>query len=122
MTEDEVKLARLNQALSDFGAWSNYMVITTTAAVAWGAHDGGNRFMKFGITMLAASTVLGILTLSLVPLVRQSLTPDKSSIYQVSVSWSRFGCGGTAKLETFCVWQHVLFAVGLLLYSIAVFN
>ena len=111
-----------SSALEHFRAWSNYLLVTTVAALGWVTTQQPDMVVGLRIgstTAFAASIVFGIFTLALIPLVEEQRGRDES-IYQAKVratpllisKWPRM------KLKYACWPQHVLFLVGTVLYTI----
>ena len=122
--EQALKADRKAQAIDAFKDWSNYMLVTTVAALGWVSADPGNAVIELArgacIALFALSIVLAIFTLALLPHVAERLRDDNKSIYDIEVNycvlpktWNR-----TSKLKSFCWWQHVTFLVGIVVYAI----
>jgi hypothetical protein len=115
------KLEQKLKALDAFKDWSNYLLVTTVAALGWTAKDAThfcNAWMKSGaIFLFALSTVFAILTLALIPhvaeLIKEDAAGDLPSIYYVY--WD--GWWVKLRLTYLCFPQHVLFLLGILLYA-----
>ena len=78
MTPD---MTQLIASLGFFKDWTNYLLVTTVAALGWIATkplilDGGA--LKWTIGFLCLSIVFAILTLALIPLVGEKLTAGTS--------------------------------------------
>ena len=110
------------KALDAFKDWSNYLLLTTVAAVGWTAGKDAASFsschIKTAVVLsFALSVVFAILTLALIPHVAEDIreSPDKTvpSIYRVY--WN--GWGVDLRLTRLCFPQHVLFLIGVLLYA-----
>ncbi len=126
---DESKLnvpssdARL-EALKSFKDWSNYLLVTTVAAVGWVGKQNTHPALvaSLAIWSLGISAVFGVFTLALVPLVSEQMdrASDRPSIFTVPV---QFYVGGptlrTMHLTQACRPQHLSFMLGVLLYSAA---
>jgi hypothetical protein len=116
------KLDQKLKALDAFKDWSNYLLITTVAALGWTVEKDAqpfcNSWMKSGAVLLfALSTVFAILTLALIPhvaeLIKENKAGDFPSIY--GVYWE--GWWVRLRLTYLCLPQHVLFLLGILLYA-----
>jgi hypothetical protein len=113
------------EALESFGQWSNWLLVTTVAAVGWVAKADSRDSLTaaFAVWSLGISTLFGICTLALVPLVAEQMdaVSDRSSIFVVPV---RFHAGGpalrTMYLTQACRPQHLSFILGVLLHCAAV--
>jgi hypothetical protein len=111
------------EALGHFQFWTNVLVVTAGVAVAWVAEGKPALDAWAAITatwLLALSAAFGILTLALVPPLRESLDWTTQSIYEVRVrvtplhaSWSTID----PKLGWFCLPQHLAFILGLGVYA-----
>ncbi len=111
-----------NKALEHFKDWSNYLLVTTVAALGWVATKDAPDFfcpwMKLGcVWLLALSSIFGIFTLALIPLVaeQQGATP---SFYDVNAEFQILGCSHKMRIKTVCFPQHVLFIFGILLFAV----
>ncbi len=107
------------KALDAFKDWSNYLLITTVAAVGWTAEKQPDRFctpfMKpAAVICFALSIVFAIMTLALVPHVAEDIEIKTRSIYRVY--WS--GWWVSMRLTRLCLPQHVFFLLGILFYSV----
>jgi hypothetical protein len=105
------------KALEFFKDWSNYLLVTTVAALGWVA--SGKDFpisglMAWCIWSLALSAIFGIFTLALIPLVQEQRDEASTSNYQVRAS---FWWCGRLRLMYVCFPQHVLFIAGIVLYA-----
>jgi hypothetical protein len=122
MTNDP--LEQKLKALDSFKDWTNYLLVTTVAALGWTTGKEAATFctpcMKTGaIVTFALSIVFAILVLALIPHVAEDLKapingPPPPSIYEVR--WKHWLVD--ARLTSFCLPQHVLFLVGIVLYAV----
>lgn len=111
------------KALEFFKDWSNFLLVTTVAALGWASTErhvlASAKMKRFCIWSLALSTVFGIFTLGMIPLVAQQAT-GKQSIFQEGVTfyllWVVWEVGPFT-LKLVCWPQHVLFIVGVLAYA-----
>jgi hypothetical protein len=109
------------KALDSFKDWSNYLLVTTVAALGWAAEKDAGTFctpwMKQGaVVLFALSVVFAILTLALIPHVAEDikLTDEGCpSIYQVY--WEDWFV--RLRLTRLCFPQHIFFLLGILLYA-----
>ena len=135
------------KALEFFKDWTNYLLVTTVAAIGWVAEKGiiaNHPKLRFWCLLaLGLSAVFGILTQALVPLVQEQ-RKDGVSNYQVPVTfwfwpklvrlwskpmrlWPKLGRWIPAnwnegmRLTWMCFPQHVLLIIGILLYVYAAF-
>jgi len=119
------------QALVSFKDWSNYLLVTTVAAVGWIAtgmtqapdvppipQDNPFRF-QVALWCLAVSAVFGIFALALVPLVSEQMTPKDRSIYRVRTIFRVLTIECPVYLPQVCRPQHILFMIGVLYYAAA---
>jgi hypothetical protein len=108
------------KALEAFKDWSNYLLVTTVAALGWVSTKDALCFSsvwvyKACIWSFATSIFFSILTLGLVPHIAE-LIDGKRSIYDVH--WD----GWQLKIELVhvCFPGHVSFLAGVLLYAYGV--
>ncbi len=112
------------KALDSFKDWSNYMLVTTVAALGWVASNNGAlspSATKWVVACLGLSVVFAIFTLALIPIVAEGVQAT-GSIYDVGAKFNLIylwppEC--TFKLKCVCWPQHVLFLLGIIIYSIA---
>jgi hypothetical protein len=115
------------RALDAFKDWSNYMLVTTVAALGWlsAEHphvDPTSFAIKVAIMCLTFSIVFGIFTLAAVPAVMERVNGSKKTFYDVSGKFRLAYVVGPfcpIKLKAVCWPQHVLFIVGLFAYAYA---
>ena len=107
-------------ALEAFSKWSNYLLVTTVAAVGWissGHIKFHNEFSQsLSLWCLGVSVIFGIFTLALVPLISEQAQKNDTSIYSVRVRFSVFRIPCHAYLTQACRPQHVLFIAGIIAY------
>lgn len=119
MTGLEQKL----KALECFKDWTNYLLVTTVAALGWTSAKEG-AILSFPllrsvcIWSFALSVVFGIFTLALIPHVGEDLGESDKSIYRVT--WR--GYRVPLRLGHLCMPQHLLFLTGILLYAWGTFR
>jgi len=116
LTEGDARM----QALTNFKDWSNYLLVTTVAALGWIAEHmtDPTAVDQIAIWSLAVSAVFGIFTLALVPLVAEQIASEHTSIYLVRAQFHLAGERG-AYLRQACRPQHLLFIVGVLAYAVS---
>ena len=85
-----------NNALEHFKDWTNYLLVTTVAALGWvGTKDAPDFLCPWlrlaCVWSLALSCIFGIFTLALIPLIaeQQGATP---SFYDVKPEFQILGC------------------------------
>jgi len=108
---------QLTTALKFFKDWTNYLLVTTVAALGWaaeGTHIGGTPRVLC-VWFLAVSIAFGIFTLALIPLVQEQRTVYDRSNYDVRAKF----WGGSLRLIYVCFPQHVLFIAGIITYALA---
>jgi hypothetical protein len=107
-------------ALQTFERWSNYLLVTTVAATGWVATkniDVDQPWQDAALWCFGTSIVFGILTLALIPIIAQSMSPNHVSIYQVPAKFRLVRKTlWTAYLTQTCRPQHMLFIAGIALY------
>jgi uncharacterized membrane protein len=120
----EPKVTQLLAALGFFKDWSNYLLVTTVAALGWVATKPillGSTPLVLTIGCFCASIIFAIFTLALIPIVGEGVTAKTESFYEVSakvkVIWLR-DSELAFKLKWFCLPQHVLFLAGIIIFSI----
>jgi hypothetical protein len=119
MTKQELD----TKALEFFKDWSNYLLVTTVAAVGWVAGkehaDFYSERLRAGcIVALGVSIVFGILTLAVVPLVQEQRTSEQSN-YEVDAAFATlFGWTGSCRLKSLCFPQHVFFLLAIFFYVV----
>jgi hypothetical protein len=123
------------KSLEFFKDWSNYLLVTTVAALGWVATKDrltslSPRAVRFVICALAFSVVCAMFTLALVPLVAEKITTTMAekmtttppSIYEVTPSFRllwHWGPEISMGLKTVCWPQHISFIVAIIVYAIA---
>jgi hypothetical protein len=111
----------LTKALEFFKDWSNYLLVTTVAALGWVA-SGTTTFTSHSVKpwcvwLFALSVVFGIFTLALIPLVQEQRGREKTHVSNYDVDAQFWG--GHLRLIQVCFAQHVLFIFGILTYAYA---
>jgi len=121
------KVEQRLKALNSFKDWSNYLLVTTVAALGWVAssrYPGGTGGACV-VGCLAGSIICGIFTLALVPIVSEGVSSDKS-IYETDAQFYLFYFGSKYffapkfVLKWVCWPQHVLFIIGIIIYSVTI--
>lgn len=112
-----------NEALAHFKDWSNYLLVTTVAALGWVATKDAPLFwqpwMKIAcIWSFALSAVCGIFTLALIPLVAEQ-QGETESFYKVKAKFKLFGAR-SLYMKQVCFPQHFLFIVGVVIFAVGV--
>ena len=112
------------KALEFFKDWSNYLVVTTVAAVGWIATGSNVDFSSAWVRAVcilafSLSIAFGILTLALIPLVQEQRKPDQSN-YDVAVTYRTWWpeWDGVCRLKSLCFPQHILFLLGILAFAL----
>lgn len=119
MTPD---LPQLLASLGFFKDWSNYLLVTTVAALGWVATKPlivGPLALRLTVFCLCVSIVCAMLTLALIPLVGEKLVAGRS-IYDTHVAFTVLWMWGpevTAPLKWVCWPQHVFFLAGIIIFS-----
>jgi hypothetical protein len=120
---NQADIPQLIASLGFFKDWTNYLLVTTVAALGWVATkplilDG--RALRWTIAFFCLSIVFAILTLALIPLVGERLVA-RSSIYDIKAIFTVFWLWGPeaeAKLKWVCWPQHVFFLAGIIVFSV----
>jgi hypothetical protein len=116
---------QLLKALGYFKDWSNYLLVTTVAALGWVSSKDAvlpGEWRTIIMVLFALSVVFAILTLALIPLVAEAITDESTSIYDVRGSFKLFWLWGReykAPLKAACWPQHILFIFGVMAYALA---
>ncbi|GLS31270.1 hypothetical protein SAMN04488498_11887 [Mesorhizobium albiziae] len=124
-----------SEALKLFKDWNDKLLITAVAALGWvvGNSLPGIYSLKFAsAACLALSIAFGILTLALIPLIREQWDEKHldyqlkeegraKSIYNVRpFFWSAKYLGIKPRLTNVCMPSHALFYLGIVLYVASV--
>src|SRR5215475_4938699 len=118
-------IEQILKALDMFKDWSNYLLVTTVAALGWVATTNrpniSPKALRWTIGALGASTVFGIFTLALIPLVAEGVTTDTPSFYDVvgrfNLLWM-LPPRVPLTLKWVCWPQHILFLVGIVVFTV----
>ncbi len=119
VTADKTQLIA---SLGFFKDWTNYLLVTTVAALGWVAKGDSivkGTELQWTIGFLCASVVFAIFTLALIPIVGERLE-DKISIYSVEAPFNLLWLLGprlSFRLKYVCWFQHVLFLAAVVVYS-----
>ena len=120
MIEDAEALKRFTGSLEHFKDWSNYLLVTTVAALGWTAtKDQAFRSWARSLCILlfALSTVFAIFTLAMIsPIAEQGR--GYQSIYEVPVTFWLTNLTGAMHLKCVCLPQHILFILGIIMYAV----
>jgi hypothetical protein len=109
-------------SLGYFKDWTNYLLVTSVAALGWVAKGDAlvvGWELTCTIAFLCISIIFAIFTLALVPLVGEQLR-DGASIYSTRVAFRLFWLWGpevSAVLKSFCWPQHVFFLAAVVVFS-----
>jgi hypothetical protein len=125
---EEASMSGELKALEFFKDWTNYLLVTTVAAVGWlGVKEGiihASRGWRIAsLWCFAISIVFAIFTLAIIPQIAEALSkfPGKS-IYDTRVPIFALPRGWIllwdAHLAHFCWIQHVAFLLGIIFYAI----
>ena len=113
------------KALEFFKDWSNYLLVTTVAALGWSSAadvDISDTARSWCVGLFAAPIAFGIFTLALIPLVTQKVK-NGQSVFEVQpefdLLWLKVQVT-SIRLKHVCWWQHVLFLVGIVVYAAGV--
>ena len=113
-------------AIGHFKDWSNYLLVTTVAALGWVSGNDGvlkdSSLRSPCIWSFVIAVVLGIFTLALIPLVTEQASSQnnrKLSFYQIKVEYRPFKLLGlhSVQISSICVIQHAAFIIGIVLYG-----
>jgi hypothetical protein len=120
----------LRWGLGFFKDWTNYLLVTTVAALGWVATKPvsgvPSSLLGWTIACFCLSVVFAILTLALIPLVSENCRSGTKSIYDVEVqcepipgvTLKRWRIPGVTlkrcKLKWVCWPQHVFFLAGII--------
>jgi hypothetical protein len=113
------------ESLEHFKDWSNYLLVTTVAALGWVAtKDLGLRptyLRTLCILFFGLSVVFAIFTLALLPLIAEQIQglPPSTSMYRVAVKSDLLEQLGMESifLRNVCFPQHAYFLIGIVLYA-----
>jgi hypothetical protein len=124
--ESAEHVGQLLKGLEFFKDWSNYLLVTTVAALGWvttSQHLTISRASRrFVIASLAVSVVFAIFTLALVPLVAEAIVKTTTSIYDVTATFRVFWLWGPEfrlPLKAVCWPQHISFILAIVVYAAA---
>ena len=113
-------LSQHMKALEFFKDWSNYLLVTTVAALGWlAATPATVTTRRLCVWLFALSAVFAIFTLALIPIVGEEVTKDKS-FYDVRGNFYFVWIRLSLRLKEVCFPQHVLFILGIVAYAYGV--
>jgi hypothetical protein len=111
-------------ALDAFKDWSNYILVTTVAALGWVASVNQvalpHAAIRWVVACLGLSVVFGIFTLALIPIVAEGVKTDTATFYDVTARFNliwNWPPEWGFKLKWVCWPQHVLFLLGIIIYT-----
>jgi hypothetical protein len=134
MTDEE----KHTKAIEFFKDWSNYLLVTTVAALGWASSASESAkpawahgaLKPYCIWFLALSVVFGIFTLALIPLVQEqrkgSMEFHAVATKFWATKWFTKFCAKKSSADDKCglylIWvcmpQHVLFIAGIIAYAL----
>lgn len=119
-------IEQLLKGLEFFKDWSNFLLVTTVAALGWVATKDrphiSVRALRWTIGLWAISVVFAIFTLALIPIIVERIEETTVSFYDVQAPFNLLWLWGPQlefKLKYVCWLQHVLFLGGIIVFSIA---
>ncbi|MBI2359014.1 MAG: hypothetical protein HYV04_08945 [Deltaproteobacteria bacterium] len=116
------------KALGFLKDWSNYLLVTTVAAIGWVSTKGVTfdpvTLRAWCLAFLVISVVFGIFTLALIPLVAEEVDKkqEQKSIYDVTPEFDLLYVVlriNFIRIKHVCWIQHFAFLVGVLIYAYA---
>jgi hypothetical protein len=120
------EIERSMGAIGLFKDWSNYLLVTTVAAIGWVStrnNTDESGLLQLSLWLLAASAVLGVFTLALLPLIAEALDYNDHgvplSMYFTKVESHVLNVPIHIYLTQVCRPQHVTFILGVLAYAAA---
>ena len=112
-------VTQLLQGLGFFKDWTNYLLVTTVAALGWVATKPvlvvPPWLLALTIACFCLSIVFAIFTLALIPIVAENCQRDTKSIYDVAAPFQPIWLWGStveADLKWVCWPEHVFFLFG----------
>jgi len=120
ISPDEQKL----KALEWFKDWSNYMLVTTVAAIGWIAASKSLSLWHWGaLIAFGLSAIFAVLTLAAIPLIAEQVSISTTSIYDVTARYRWRYMSGAAtcpiKIKAVCFPQHLFFILGVIAYVVS---
>jgi hypothetical protein len=109
------------KALEFFKDWTNYLLVTSVAAMGWFITDESVCGLPkdIAIVSLALSIVFAILTLSIIPIIAERIEQEQKSIYLIRAPFKLFfnfiNC--SIRIKLVCFPQHMLFIIGICSYA-----
>jgi hypothetical protein len=135
--ETDEKVKSLTDALTAFKDWSNYLLITTVAALGWlGSENSPKGWASvISIGLLCLSVIFGIFTLALIPIIREQIPEHVKehskdvkdvSFYDIKPKFRFFPflkedprSREYLNAKAVCWPQHILFILGIIFYAVA---
>jgi|GEM_PF-3921903 hypothetical protein len=120
------KEQKLNNALGAFKDWSNYLLVTTVAALGWVAEADTDKpftlWTKIEVGSLAVSVIFGIFTLAVIPTIAEQITEATESIYDVVEADFNLIWMWRPKIKRICLkavcWpQHFCFIIAIVFHA-----
>ena len=108
------------KALEFFKDWSNYLLVTTIAALGWVSAKDASVHSSAVVWFFALSSVFGIFTLALIPIIANQIDDNVDSFYEVEAKFKLFWMWGdewSLTIKKVCWPQHVFFLLGVLVYA-----
>jgi hypothetical protein len=118
------KTDHILKSLDMFKDWSNYLLVTTVAALGWlGSKDWPqipNLARKVAMFFFCVSIISGIFTLALIPLIAEQITDGTTSFYDITPTCSPFLVRSvTIPIKAVCWPQHASFLLGIIVFTCA---
>jgi hypothetical protein len=122
----DAQTEQLLKALEYFKDWSNFLLVTTVAALGWVATKDRPHIsvaaLRWTVLCFGASVVFAIFTLALIPIVAEGITKATISFYDTPARFMLLWLWGPElefKLKYVCRLQHVLFLAGIIVFTAA---
>ena len=121
MNEKKEQLIKAMEFLKD---WSNYLLVTTVAAIGWVSTQKPQDGWLFGcILAFGLSAVCGILTLAVIPPTTERISDSDASIYGIKTKFNilyLWPPSVSIHLKMVCWPQHILFVIGVVMYILSI--
>jgi hypothetical protein len=121
----DAQVTQLLAGLGFFKDWTNYLLVTTVAALGWVATKPvlvvSPQLLKGTIACFCLSIIAAIFTLALIPIVSELCRSGTKSIYDVVAPFQPIPMVELTlefKLKWVCWPQHVFFLAGIILFSL----